>query len=78
MNNLQLKFNNARKNLNKEFETVSFQTTIQNSGIFTEIIYENNIISVGFYKCDIQQPTNNDYLNSMLTAIANYDLALLD
>ena len=75
---LKLKFNKARKMMEANFSTnLSFKTTEDKYGVKTEIILGNTnvILSVGFitYTGKFQE----DYLNSMLDAIANYDITFL-
>ena len=76
---LKLKFNKARSNMKKRFTThLSFKTTEDHYGIKTEILLGNSstILSVGFVKY-----TGNyqeDYVNSMLDAIENYDKTLIE
>ena len=76
---LKLKFNKARKLMSDKLATsLSFKTTEDKYGIKTEILLGNTsiILSVGFvkYTGNLQE----DYLNSMLDAIANYDISLIE
>lgn len=74
---LKIKFNNARKKLQSSFKVpLSFKTTEVNSGIKTEILIADVIISVGFCKCSVN--IQKDYLDSMLDAISNYDYKLIE
>ena len=75
---LQVKFNQARKNMQEQFSSyLSFEVTEENSYTMrTEIFLGNTIISVGFYS-DSQCTMNDVSLGSMLEAIANYDLNLI-
>ena len=74
--NLKTKFNQARLNLQSSFtKTLSFKTTELNSGIKTEILIDNVILSVGF--SEFSYSIKEDYLNSMLDAIENYNQDLL-
>lgn len=73
----KIKFNKARKKLQLSFkEPLSFKTIEVNSGIKTEILIGNAIISVGFCKLSIN--IQKDYLDSMLDAISNYDYKLIE
>lgn len=73
----KIKFNNARKKLQSSSKVLlSFKTTEVNSGIKTEILIGDSIISVGFCKYSIN--TQKDYLDSMLDAISNYDYKLIE
>lgn len=76
----QEKFSIARKNLQKSFTTLlSYEIESKGNTYIASIFLNNIIISVGTYdyKEEENLSTNDRYLESMITAIANYDPALI-